>query len=110
MSHSPELQPVVASSWPQQQVCGSVEEILVNGDLYSRPLRMPNLESESQALRTLAREMANSPKQMPDTLLQLAVELCHAGTAGLSLIETLPTGEQIFRWTNLAGTLKDYVG
>jgi signal transduction histidine kinase len=110
MSHSPEVQPVVASSRPQQQVCGSVEEILVNGDLYSRPLRMPNLESESQALRTLAREMANSPKQMPDTLLQLAVELCHAGTAGLSLIETLPAGEQIFRWTNLAGTLKDHVG
>ena len=110
MSHSPELQPVVASSRPQQQVCGSVEDILVNGDLYSRPLRMPNLESESQALRTLAREMANSPKQMPDTLLQLAVELCHAGTAGLSLIETLPAGEKIFRWTNLAGTLKDYVG
>lgn len=110
MSHNPELQTVVASSRPEQQVCGSVEEILINGNLYSRPLRMPNLESESKALRTLAREMANSPKQLPDTLLELAVELCHAGTAGLSLIETLPTGEQIFRWTNLAGTLKDHVG
>jgi signal transduction histidine kinase len=110
MSHSPHVQPVVGSSRPESQVCGSLEEILVNGDLCSRPLRMPDLESESKALRTLAREMANSPKQMPDTLLQLAVELCHAGTAGLSLIETLPAGEQIFRWTNLAGKLKDHVG
>jgi hypothetical protein len=91
-------------------VPSSLDEIVINHVLPSRPHRMPNLEAESKALRTLARQMAHSPEQLPDTLLELALTLCRAGTAGLSLIETLPTNEQIFRWTNLAGALKDQIG
>ena len=54
--------------------------------------------------------MANSPRRLPDTLLRLALELCGAGTAGISLLETPAENEPIFRWTNVAGGLKKYVG
>src|ERR1022692_4512798 len=87
-----------------------LEDILISGELRSRPHRLPNLEVESKALRVLARVMADSPRQLPDTLLRFALELCRAGTAGISLVETLPEGESIFRWTNVAGLLKDHVG
>ena len=63
---------------------GRMEDILISGELRSRPHRAPNLEGESEALRILARVMANSPRQLPDTLLRLALELCRAGSAGIS--------------------------
>ena len=87
-----------------------LEDILISGELRSRRHRAPNLEGESEALRILARVLANSPRQLPDTLLRLALELCRAGTAGISLVETQPDGAPVLRWTNLAGVLKDYVG
>src|ERR1700704_3793931 len=88
----------------------SLEDILITQALDSRPLRFPNPENESEALRQLSRVMANSPEDLPDTLLRLALDLCHAGTAGLSLVETIANGEQVFRWTNLAGRLQAHVG
>jgi signal transduction histidine kinase len=45
-----------------------------------------------------------------DTLLRTSLELCSAGTAGLSLLETPAEGEQIFRWTNVAGALGKQLG
>jgi signal transduction histidine kinase len=87
-----------------------LEDILISGELRSRPRRAPNLEGESEALRILARVMANSPRQLPDTLLRLALELCRAGSAGISLVETPPDAAPVLRWTNLAGVLKDHVG
>ena len=47
---------------------------------------------------------------MIDCFLQMPLELCGAGTAGLSLLETNADGEQQLRWTNHAGKLAHYVG
>ncbi len=88
----------------------SLDDILITESLSSRPQRLPRAASENKALRTLATAMANSPAELPDTLLRVALELCNADTAGLSLLETTATGEVIFRWTNLAGRLKGSVG
>jgi signal transduction histidine kinase len=87
-----------------------LEDIVISGELRSRAHRMPNLEAESRALRTLARVMADSPRRLPDTLLRLALQLCRAGSAGISRVETLPQGEPILRWINLAGVLKEHEG
>jgi signal transduction histidine kinase len=86
------------------------QDTLNNGELRSRPRRMPNLEAENNALRILARTMAISPRQLPDTILQLALELCRAGSAGISQAEMLSETEHVFRWTNLAGVLKGHAG
>jgi signal transduction histidine kinase len=98
--------PVLANYMGDNQRFRCFEGALENSELHARPLRTRDLESESKAFRILARVMANSPPQLPDTLLQLALELCRAGTAGIGLVETLPGGESIFRWTSVAGLLK----
>jgi signal transduction histidine kinase len=102
--------PVLANHMGINEGFSRLEEVLISSELRSRPHRMPNLDTESEALRILARVMANSPRRLPDTLLRLALELCRAGTAGISLVETLPENEPIFRWTNVAGMLKEHVG
>lgn len=88
----------------------SLEEILINSKLQTRPHREPNLQDEGMSLRILARMLRSAPNELINTLLEMAISLCHAETAGLSVLETLPNGEEIFRWTHLAGTLKRFVG
>lgn len=89
---------------------GRVTDVLITEELFLRSQRQPRFEAESKALRTLARVAANSPEKLLDTLLQLAVELCHADSAGLSLLEITTAGDRIFRWTNLSGVLRDHIG
>ncbi len=88
----------------------TLEEILVTYKLHSRRRRKQNAREENIALRDLANVMATSPAKLIDTLLEAALELCTAGTAGLSVLETNAEGEQIFRWTNLAGVLRKHIG
>ena len=87
-----------------------LEDILITPELRLRPQRMPNRDEENIALRNLAKVMATAPNEVPDTLLQLALKLCRAGTAGLSLLEPGASGEEVFRWTNLAGALSSHLG
>jgi signal transduction histidine kinase len=89
---------------------GDVTDVLITTELLSRAQRQPRFEAESKALRTLARVAANSPEKLIDTLLQLATELRQADSAGLSMLETTPDGDRIFRWTNLSGVLRDHIG
>jgi len=70
----------------------TLEEILVTYKLQSRRGRKQNFRDESIALRDLAKVMANSPSKLIDKLLETALELCSAGTAGLSLLETTSVG------------------
>jgi len=102
--------PVLANHMRDNERHGCLEDVLISSELRARPHRRPNLETEGGPLRILARVMADSPRQLPDTLLRLALELCRAGTAGISLVETPPHGEAVLRWTNVAGVLKEQVG
>jgi signal transduction histidine kinase len=83
-----------------------LEDILITNRLRVRH-RAPNLRDEARALRILAREMATAPDRLIDTLLNLAIELCHADTAGLRIFDE---NSQTFVWTNLAGTLQQHAG
>jgi len=87
-----------------------LEDILITRKLKSRRRRKPNAHAENAALQGLARVMATAPEHLIDTLLRAALELCSAGTAGLSLLETPAKGEAIFRWSNVAGALSKHVG
>jgi signal transduction histidine kinase len=106
---------VKLSRLPEQAVAtsgqqASLEDILITPKLKSRRRRKPNFYAENVALQSLARVMTTAPNTLVDTLLRLALELCSAGTAGLSLLETTAQGEHIFRWTNLAGALSKHIG
>jgi signal transduction histidine kinase len=86
-----------------------LDEVLVTSRLRSRR-RRPNLEDENAALRKLAQVMAETPERLVDTLLNIALELCEAGSAGLTVMETLSSGDEVFRWTNMVGAMSPYVG
>ena len=100
-SHVPERR-----SSPRISQTARLEDILITPRLSARH-RLPDLQAEGRALRTLARTMATAPDTLIDTLLEMALELCHADTAGLSVLDT---NSQKFIWTNLAGTLKQHIG
>jgi hypothetical protein len=88
----------------------TLEDTLITEQLLIRSRRQRRSEKETECLRNLAEAVAASPKHLIDTFLKMPLELCNAGTAGLSLLETNDSGEQVFRWTNLAGKLAGCVG
>ena len=61
-------------------ISASLEEVLSTQELNTRPSRPPNYEIESRALRTLAQHMADSPQTILQKLVEIAVEICRAGS------------------------------
>ena len=53
---------------------------------------------EHRAFTTLASDMASNPRNMLQKLVEVAVDLCDAHTAGISLLEG-----DVFRWEAVAG-------
>jgi hypothetical protein len=88
----------------------TLNDILITDELLGRSPRSANWQAEAQAMQSLARQMAQDSKSLMQTLVDIALDLCQAGTTGISLLETTPNGEEIFRWNFLAGTLAQYVG
>jgi transcriptional regulator with GAF, ATPase, and Fis domain len=79
-----------------------LDSVICTQELIRRPARKPNLEALSNALVTLAQTLANSPGQILQRLVESALELCQAHSAGVSLLEE-EDGRKIFRWHALAG-------
>ena len=76
----------------------TLEEVDIRAELLSRRDRAPDYEREHAALAVLTAELAENPRNMLQKLVEVAVELCDAGTAGISLLEG-----DVFRWEALAG-------
>jgi len=73
-------------------------DVDIRSELASRPHRLPGYEAEALALGDLATRLAEQPREMLQGLVEVALELCDAGTAGISLLEG-----DVFRWEALAG-------
>jgi signal transduction histidine kinase/PAS domain-containing protein len=84
--------------------------VLITEQLYQRPCRPLNLEAEVKILRGLGQQLTRPLQVILKYLVEAAVDLCFAGTAGVSLIETLPSGEEVLRWVALAGIYEQYEG
>src|SRR5260370_16593747 len=80
----------------------TVEDILITPELSRRRSRAPDYAAENRALVALAREMATNPKNLLQKLVDLALQLCQAGTAGISLLKS-DAEEEYFPWETLAG-------
>jgi hypothetical protein len=82
-----------------------LQEIFITHELDRRPRRPPEYQAENRGLVALA--------QAPDSILQrvteVAMDLCHAATAGISLIEQ-HEGQAVFRWRALAGAFAAHLG
>ena len=74
--------------------------VLCTEELYRRPARVADFETESRALATLMQTLADTPGLNAQTLVETILDVCHAGSAGLSL---LSPDKQSFEWPAIAG-------
>src|SRR5689334_20862651 len=86
----------------------SLADVVINPELARRPSRPPDYELENSALIALAETMAERPDAILQKLVETALRLCRAGTAGISLLEK-HGGEEVFRWEAVAGVYADHV-
>jgi PAS domain S-box-containing protein len=84
-----------------------LESILRTEQLRERPQRSPDYKTENQALASLVRALADSPRTILQTLADKVVEVLRAGSAGLSL---LTQDGQRFYWTAIAGQWSPHLG
>jgi two-component sensor histidine kinase len=85
----------------------SAADVFINDELKRRVATIPDYLSEKLALQDLARHMSDHPKQVLPRLVRLAMEICEAESAGVSILES-ETNE--FRWFGLTGVLATFEG
>ncbi len=82
-----------------------LEAVVSTDELARRNSRQPDWERESRALGELAEAMSQSPETVLQKLADVALELCRADSAGVSIEEG-----DIFRWRATAGAYAGYKG
>jgi transcriptional regulator with GAF, ATPase, and Fis domain len=83
------------------------DSVVATAELVSR-CRTPNYEAENRALVSLASTLSTSPADILQKLVEVALDLCRAHSAGLSLLEE-ENGRRIFRWAAIAGRFAPHV-
>ena len=84
-----------------------LESVISTSELSRRPTRPPDHEAENRALVGLVEAMTASPNDILQNLVETALELCRAHSAGISV----PDGDrECFRWPAIAGQWSSYVG
>ena len=84
-----------------------LESVISTAELRRRPSRAPDYAAENHALVALARQMAVAPNDILQKLVETALALCHAHSAGISMLDN---GRQRFRWIAIAGRWADHLG
>jgi hypothetical protein len=78
-------------------------------ELPSRPARQPDHAAEIAALMRLAAAQTGPRASLLEEISQTALSLCSAGSAGMSLVESV--GESVqFRWLAVAGLCAELRG
>jgi hypothetical protein len=80
----------------------SLRSIVSATVLKERPSRAPDFVAENQALIALAHSLANAPEGILQKLADTALSICHAHSAGLSLLEDGDRRKN-FHWRAIAG-------
>ena len=95
------------SSVPCAEV--SLESILCTEELRRRRSRPPDYQKENGALLALSNMLADSPRNVLQTLAEAILEVCQSGSAGVSLLTTDDGGKR-FCWPAIAGMWKQHIG
>jgi signal transduction histidine kinase len=85
-----------------------LESVICTEELNLRESRSPEPQAVTHALIELAQTMANSPERILQKLVDTALSLCRAHSAGLSLLEE-ENGRKIFRWHGVAGVFAPHL-
>jgi two-component sensor histidine kinase len=78
-------------------------DVLITEQLSIRQPTAPHHQREKRALEALAHRMADEPSDVLPQLVKIALDVCDADSAGVSVLE----GEK-FRWLGLHGTLSAF--
>ncbi len=111
---------LAAPSKPEMKHVGSMQSsasfaqesllaVVNTPELARRPSRPANLEGENRALGDLAESFAASPRTILQKLADVALELCRADSAGISILEDHDDAPAL-RWRALAGQLTPHLG
>ena len=81
----------------------SLDEVIATEALERRVPRVCHPEAEAEAMQALKRVLAGSPRAVLQKLVDVALGLCDAQSAGVSLLEQGSDGRRFFRWHAVAG-------
>lgn len=84
-----------------------LESVISTAALSQRPSRPPDHAAENRALVALTEAMSASPSDILQKLVETALGLCRAHSAGISLLEQ---DRQSFYWPAIAGQWVAHVG
>ena len=84
-----------------------LEAILRTDELWRRPRRAPDHESENRALARLMQALGEAPQSILQTLADTVLEVMNADSAGMSL---LTEDDQRFYWAAIAGGWSPHLG
>jgi two-component sensor histidine kinase len=85
-------------------------DILNTDALSQRPTRPRSRTAQVRAFHELSALVMSNPEAAVQRFLELAVELCDAGSAGWSRLGRNDAGDEVFWWDALAGELSPHVG
>ncbi|SNT37527.1 GAF domain-containing protein [Noviherbaspirillum humi] len=85
------------------------EDILITHALATRPLRPTHGKSEDAALVRIARAMAKDDQAILDELCSLGMELCSAGSCGITLLN-LTDPDTDLQWVAVQGEVAELTG
>jgi PAS domain S-box-containing protein len=94
---------------PPADSIAPLDSVLCTDELRHRPSRPPNFSLENRAMSRLAQAHADSPETILQTLVDTIMEVCAAGSAGISLLKTDERGAN-FHWPAIAGAWKQFIG
>lgn len=89
---------------PQLEGTGlSVQDIQSNPSFLARPSRPRNPVAEVEALARIARVFVGNPQVLLQELVDSAVSLCRAHSAGITLEQKPVEGEVVYHWVATSG-------
>lgn len=92
---------------PRIELSEAIAEVFITDALLQRTPPDPDYLREKLALQDLANQMSDHPSEVLPRLVKLAMDICGAESAGISILE--PETAQ-FRWYALSGVLATFEG
>ena len=88
---------------------GELERVISTTQLNIRASHAPRPGAESRGLRRLSKALSEDPESILQTLCEVALDVCDADTAGISILDRDDAGP-IFRWRAIAGAYSPHLG
>lgn len=87
----------------------SLDDVIITADFHRRPSRSADYQAENTALIALTQVLTDSPQALLQYLVEITLDICHADTVGISLLQPGENGGT-FNWVAIAGEYAPYVG